>query len=56
MEIAIRRTDLGLSATEPLHLQFKWADNVQHEGDIMEFTLSGDAAPNGRFNYLYEAK
>lgn len=56
MEMAIRRADLGLNANQPLRLQFKWADNMQHEGDIMEFTLSGDAAPNGRFNYLYKTK
>ncbi len=56
MEIAIRRADLGLRPGQPLRLQFKWADNIQRDGDIMEFTLSGDAAPNGRFNYLYEAK
>ncbi len=55
MEIAIRRADLGLPQGKPIHLQFKWADNIQHDGDIMEFTVSGDAAPNGRFNYLYEA-
>ncbi len=56
IEIAIRRADLRLRPGKPLRLQFKWADNIQRDGEIMEFTLSGDAAPNGRFNYLYEAR
>ncbi len=55
LELAIRRADLGLRPGQPLRLQFKWADNMQRDGDVMEFTLSGDAAPNGRFNYVYEA-
>src|SRR5579871_5291907 len=55
MELAIRRVDLGLTDTSrPLHIEFKWADNIQRPGDIMEFTLNGDAAPNGRFNYRYD--
>jgi hypothetical protein len=54
MEMAIRRADLGLQNSEaPLRLDFKWADNTQTEGDITAFTLNGDSAPNGRFNYRY---
>lgn len=34
--------------------EFKWADNIQAENDIMQFSLSGDAAPNRRFNYLFQ--
>jgi hypothetical protein len=56
LQLAIRRTDLGLRRGQPVRLQFKWSDNMQREGDVMEFTVSGDAAPNGRFNYVYEAK
>jgi hypothetical protein len=56
MELAIRRADLGLSdASKPLRLEFKWADNVQRPGQIDEFAVNGDAAPNGRFNYVYSA-
>jgi hypothetical protein len=56
MELAIRRADLGLGdASKPLHLEFKWADNVQQPGQIEEFAVNGDAAPNGRFNYVYTA-
>ena len=35
---------------------FKWADNLQHPGDIMDFYQSGDVAPDGRFMYRYLAK
>ena len=52
--IAIPRLALGM-AGKPVHFDFKWADNMQKPGDIMEFTVNGDAAPNGRFNYRYEA-
>jgi hypothetical protein len=36
-----------------LQFEFKWADNIQNEDNIEEFTLNGDSAPSGRFNYLY---
>ena len=32
--------------------EFKWSDNMQKEGDIMDFYINGDVAPSGRFNYL----
>jgi hypothetical protein len=50
--IAIPRKALGLG-DGPLEFEFKWADNIQNEGRIEEFTLNGDVAPPGRFNYLY---
>jgi hypothetical protein len=57
LEIAIRRADLGLENSDtPLRLDFKWADNTQIDGDITAFTLNGDSAPNGRFNYRYSPK
>jgi hypothetical protein len=56
MEVAIRRAELRLDdASRPLHLEFKWADNVQQPGQVEEFAISGDTAPNGRFNYVYSA-
>jgi hypothetical protein len=50
--IAIPRSALSLSASRPLTIDFKWADNTKDD-DIMSFTTDGDAAPNGRFNYRY---
>ncbi|HLT06154.1 MAG TPA: hypothetical protein VK014_01440 [Cyclobacteriaceae bacterium] len=35
-------------------LEFKWSDNMQEEGNIIDFLLHGDVAPAGRFNYLYQ--
>lgn len=50
MEISISRKSLGLKSG-PFTLDFKWADNLQQTGDWSDFTLSGDVAPNDRFNY-----
>lgn len=51
---AVPRSALGLPEnTTRLAIQFKWADNQQTPGDIMDFFLSGDVAPEGRFIYRY---
>jgi len=42
--------------TTAVALNFKWADNIQQPGDIMEFWVNGDAAPDGRFMYPYVAE
>ncbi len=51
MVIAVPRSLLGLDFF-PAQINFKWADNIQQTGDVSDFTLNGDVAPNGRFNYL----
>ena len=56
MELAIPLAVLGVKSGEDFELEFKWVDNTQSEGDVYDFYLSGDAAPLGRFNYLYRAK
>ena len=38
-----------------LDFEFKWVDNMQDEGNVMDFYVSGDVAPLGRFNYVYTA-
>lgn len=53
--IKIPRKDLGLSSG-PLDFEFKWNDNMQEEGNIMDFYVNGDTAPGGRFNYVYSVK
>lgn len=56
IQIAIPRRALGLKpGTTKLELDFKWVDNCQHPGDVMDLYLSGDAAPIARFNYRYKA-
>ncbi len=52
--LAISRATLGFAdATKPVRFEFKWADNFQENDNIDAFTLYGDAAPPGRFSYLW---
>ncbi|HNY85704.1 MAG TPA: hypothetical protein PKN23_04335 [Candidatus Hydrogenedentes bacterium] len=53
LTLAVPREALGLQPGDRLDFGFKWADNTQADGDILEFTLHGDAAPPGRFMYRY---
>jgi len=55
MHLAVPRKILGL-ATDPLIFDFKWADNIQKPGDIMDFYVSGDVAPAGRFRYRFQSE
>lgn len=52
LHLAIPRTGLDLPAGR-VSINFKWADNLQHPGDIMDFYQNGDVAPEGRFMYRY---
>ena len=36
-----------------LDFEFKVGDNLRLEGDVMDFYVSGDVAPLGRFNYVF---
>lgn len=49
--LRIPRSLLGLQGE--LDFEFKWCDNMQDEGNIMDFYVNGDVAPGGRFNYVY---
>lgn len=51
LDIAIPKSLLKVSGTPDF--EFKWSDNMQKPGDVMDFYVSGDAAPGGRFNYVY---
>jgi len=51
--LAVPRAALGLADGESITLDFKWWDNSQKPGDVMDTYLSGDVAPDGRFNYRY---
>jgi hypothetical protein len=46
----------GIGRRQNFHLQFKWSDNMQKEGDILDFLINGDVAPMGRFNYEFIGK
>jgi len=57
LQLAIPRAALGLPTGKTgFTLDFKWADNLQRPGDVMDFYLSGDVAPDGRFKYRYLAQ
>ncbi|MEY3896602.1 MAG: hypothetical protein RLZZ214_2122, partial [Verrucomicrobiota bacterium] len=51
--ITVPRALLGLTA-DPLKFDFHWVDNLQTLGDIADFGVSGDSAPERRFNYRYQ--
>lgn len=42
LEIAIPKTPW---VDDNLSFEFKWNDNMQHPGDIMDFYVNGDTAP-----------
>ncbi|MDO4570674.1 MAG: hypothetical protein Q4D38_09845 [Planctomycetia bacterium] len=42
-----------LEMGEKIDLHFKWSDNMQNDGDILDFYQNGDTAPDGRFMYRY---
>lgn len=55
MEIRIPRRELGLIGKK-VAFDFHWADNIQKNDDIIEFAVSGDSAPDRRFNYHFEQR
>jgi len=48
-----KRSVLGVTDDKSLNFEFKWSDNMQEDGNIMDFYVNGDVAPSGRFNYHY---
>jgi hypothetical protein len=57
LHLVIPRAALGLAVgSSQAALDFKWIDNAQKPGDIMDTYVSGDAAPAGRFRYRYEGE
>lgn len=56
LELAVPRRILQPRDDSPLRLGFKWADNIQVDNDVMEFTINGDTAPNARFQYVFAMK
>jgi hypothetical protein len=50
--IAVKRTDLKQESE--LSFDFHWVDNIQKLGDITEFFINGDSAPERRANYRFQ--
>lgn len=53
LEIAVPRKLLGLTA-DTASFDFHWADNPVDIKDPISFCISGDSAPNRRFNYRFQ--
>jgi hypothetical protein len=51
--LAVPRRPLGLPDRDTMRFDFKWWDNPLKPGDIMDTYLSGDVAPDARFNFRY---
>lgn len=58
LQLSVARTLLqnsrAASTRGALKFNFKWADNIPANPDIMDFYSEGDVAPNTRFNYRFE--
>ena len=52
LEIEIAKEVVSLKKKK-LDFEFKWNDNMQENGNIMDFYVNGDTAPGGRFNFVY---
>ncbi|MGI6530517.1 MAG: hypothetical protein ACOX3J_12775 [Clostridia bacterium] len=52
MTLAVPRSAIGQEGGKP-HLYFKWADNNCSDGDILSFYTDGEAAPDGRFTFVF---
>lgn len=55
MTVKIKKSSLGIIG-DAVNLEFKWSDNMQEPGNIMDFYVNGDVAPGGRFNFVYLTK
>lgn len=56
LQFAIPRSALGLDGTDEVRFNFKWSDNMQKDGDIMDFYQNGDVAPGGRFTFVFDSE
>lgn len=54
LQIKIPKSLLGITGDE-FTINFKWTDNADTKGDIMNFYENGDVAPLGRFKFQYNA-
>ncbi|MEN8155758.1 MAG: polysaccharide deacetylase family protein [Bacteroidota bacterium] len=56
LELKIPGSSLGMNDLSRVNFEFKWSDNMQEEGNIMDFYENGDAAPGGRWNFVYNTR
>jgi len=55
LEIEVARRIFSLDGKK-LDFEFKWNDNMQENGNIMDFYVNGDTAPGGRFNFVFSER
>jgi hypothetical protein len=55
-KLMVRIPRSEISQKGKIAFDFHWADNIQKLGDITEFFLNGDNAPERRANYRFETK
>ena len=53
LQLALPRNMIGME--KAVNFNFKWVDNTQEDGDIMDFYKSGDSAPIGRFSFVFRS-
>jgi len=53
LQISIPRNLIGKSGTGTPSFNFKWSDNMQEDGNILDFYSNGDVAPGGRFTFVF---
>ena len=54
--VILPKSALGVASGRPFNMEFKWSDNMQAEGDILDLLVNGDCAPLGRFNYAFQGR
>lgn len=52
MVVTVPRAALGIGEGD-FTVNFKWSDNMQTDGDIMDFYTNGDVAPGARYKYSF---
>lgn len=55
LHVAVPKRMLGIRR-DSFAIKFKWIDNTQNPGDIIDVYINGDAAPGGRFRYRYNQR
>ena len=53
LQLEVPKSALGIDG-DTFDFSFKWSDNMQNDGDIMDFYTNGDVAPGGRFCFRFQ--
>jgi len=53
LQISIPRNLIDKNGSGTPSFNFKWSDNMQADGNILDFYSNGDVAPGGRFTFVF---